>query len=71
MSEALLREMAELSTAVLREKFPTTNDTAEQLWRFSNREGVPADIAARFMESLGYIPFQGFPLKRKAKERTK
>jgi hypothetical protein len=64
-SEALLYEMGELSRAVFHERFPTDTATAEKLWRFSNRSEIPADLAARFLESLGYEPFQGFPLQRR------
>jgi hypothetical protein len=44
---------------------PTDDKFAELVHRLSNSPSLPVEIAASFMESAGYVPFEGFPLKRK------
>jgi hypothetical protein len=44
---------------------PTDDAFAAFIWELSNRPNLPVEIAVSFMESAGYVPFEGFPLKRK------
>jgi hypothetical protein len=44
---------------------PTDDRFAELVHRLSNSPSLPVEIASSFMESAGYVPFEGFPLKRK------
>ena len=60
-------EMAEQARAL---EHPTEGEFAVSLWRLSNLESMPPATAARIMEACGYVPFQGYPLTRKAEQKA-
>jgi hypothetical protein len=43
---------------------PTNTALAELVWFLSNRAALPVSVGEEFMREAGYIPYQGFPLKR-------
>lgn len=45
---------------------PTDDEFAEHLWHASNH--MPVCDAREMMKAAGYIPFEGFPLKRSRKQ---
>ena len=47
------------------EGYPTTGTFAAELWGWSNAETTPPQLAADTMTAAGYVPFQGYPLRRR------
>jgi hypothetical protein len=45
---------------------PTEGEFAEYLWGASNH--IPVADAEQMMRDAGYIPFEGYPLKRSGKK---
>jgi hypothetical protein len=45
---------------------PVEGEFAAYVWRVSNR--IEVSGAKRMMERAGYIPFEGYPLKRSRRE---
>jgi hypothetical protein len=46
---------------------PIEGEVAFELWVLLNSDYVPYDTAYEIYEACGYVPFQGYPLRRKPK----
>ena len=44
--------------------YPTEGAAAWALWTWSNYTRISIHFAKKTMEELGYVAFQGYPLKR-------
>jgi hypothetical protein len=44
---------------------PKDDLLANFIWRLSNSQSLPVNVATDLMEEAGYVAFSGFPLKRK------
>jgi hypothetical protein len=44
---------------------PTQGEFAAKLWEQCSGNRLPVDEAKRLYEACGYVPFSGYPLKRK------
>jgi hypothetical protein len=56
-------DIQQIAQALKEENFPTEGEAAVALWQWSNRDVCPRE-AAETMRGLGYVPFEGYPLKR-------